>query len=227
MTNSIPAAPESPAPVRLWAAFTLFAHIVFVLAWLIAAAWQGPRYSAMAHSISDMYAVTAPHGMVLVVILTLCGLSLVLFTALTLWPMLRRAGWSAAVGCLLLALSIFGLGDLLSPFERLACRLADPGCSALAQVANAGGALDSTVSFIGICFLIGAGFFLAAAMGRLAAWRTWAAPTRWFTALIIVFFLLTGLTGGAGLSGLFERLLAFTGAAGIVALALKTLRRWP
>jgi hypothetical protein len=50
------------------------------------------------------------------------------------------------VDAVLLALSVYGVGDLLSPFEREACRLADPGCTASDQAANAGGILDSLIT---------------------------------------------------------------------------------
>ena len=58
--------------VRRVALLTLVAQIAFVMSWLIAGLWQGAGYSALAHSISDMYAVTAPGGMFLVVVITLC-----------------------------------------------------------------------------------------------------------------------------------------------------------
>ena len=51
----------------------LVAQIAFVASWLIAASWQGPHYSSLEHSISDMYAVGAPYGAFLVVVFTLCG----------------------------------------------------------------------------------------------------------------------------------------------------------
>jgi len=58
------------------------AQVIFVASWLAAASWQGPRYSVLAHSISEMYARTAPHAMFLVIVLTLCG-------AATIWFVLR------------------------------------------------------------------------------------------------------------------------------------------
>jgi len=200
----------------------LAAQVLFVAAWLVAAAWQGPRYSVLAHSISDMYAVTAPNGLFLVVVLTLCGVATILFAALALWPALRAAGWSAAVGCILLALSVYGLGDALTPFERLACRLADEGCTAADQIANTGGTLDALLTTIGILIFLAATFFLAAAMRRVAAWQRWAWPARGvgfaFLALIAVLAI-----AGADLGGLFERLLAATGAAAIAAAAVHIL----
>lgn len=198
---------------------------MFVLSWLLAALWQGPHYSVLAHSISDMYAVTAPHGAVLVVVLTLCGAAVVLFTALSLWPALKSAGWSAALGCTLLALSIFGLGDLLSPFERLACRLADAGCSDAAQVATLGGTLDSALSTVGATLLVAAGFFLAPAMKKLLLWRQWANAVQGLTIAFLVSFMATGLLNASGWGGLFERLLAVSGAAATALLAYGVLRQ--
>jgi hypothetical protein len=43
------------------AQLTLVAQIAFVLSWLIAGLWQGARYSALSHSISDMYASALAH----------------------------------------------------------------------------------------------------------------------------------------------------------------------
>ena len=96
----------------------LVAQVAFVASWLIAASWQGPRYSVLAHSISDMYAVSAPYAIFLVVVFTLCGAATILFAWLSLRSALRPAGWTATVGSVLLALSIYGLGDLLSPLEH-------------------------------------------------------------------------------------------------------------
>ncbi|MCA2176125.1 DUF998 domain-containing protein [Nonomuraea glycinis] len=58
----------------------------------MAASWQGPRYSVLAHTISDLYAVTAPGGMFLVVVFTLCGAA----TIRCLFGMRRQPGRPAA-----------------------------------------------------------------------------------------------------------------------------------
>ncbi len=222
MTSSLLPA-ERAAPSRVWAWAGLVAQVVFVLSWLIAAAWQGPGYRVLAHSISDMYAVTAPHGAVLVWTLTVCGAAVMLFAGLSLWPALRPAGWSAALGCALLAVSIFGLGDLLSPFERLACRLADSGCSDAAQLSNLGGKLDTGLSTVGAMLFIAAGFFLAAAMQRLQTWKKYARPLQLLTILFALSFAVLGL--GTSWGGLAERLLAFFGAAGIAVMAYGVLNQ--
>src|SRR5690348_2165754 len=141
---------------RTWGWVGFAAQVAFVVSWLIAPAWQGADYNALKHSISDMYADTAPSGWFLVLVLTLCGLATVLFALLAVRPALRAGGRRATVGAALLALSIFGLGDLLSPFEREACRLADVGCTGSDQTANLGGKLDNVLSTAGILLFIAA-----------------------------------------------------------------------
>jgi hypothetical protein len=207
--------------VRIWAWAGFVAQVVFVLSWLVAAAWQGGAYRLLAHTISDMYAVTAPGGLFLVVVLTLCGLATALFALLSLRPALRPGGRAATIGAVLLALSIYGLGDLLSPFEREACRLADPGCTGPDQTANLGGVLDSLLSTVGILLFLASTFVLAAAMKRTPGWRRWARPARWagigFAVLLIAFV----AAEAADLGGLLERLLAAYGSAAIAAVALR------
>lgn len=201
------------------------AQVVFVLSWLLAAAWQGPRYSVTADSISDMYAVTAPGGGFLVVMLTLTGAATIWFAWRSLWPVLRPAGWLATTGAVLLGLSIFGLGDLLTVSERVACRIADPGCTAAMQTSNSGGALDSVLSTAGVPLFVLASFFLAAAMKRVPGWRFLVSPVRWCGILTVVFYGCDSLTQGTnGFSGLFERLVALSGAAGIALLAVGVTR---
>jgi Protein of unknown function (DUF998) len=210
------------ARVRRWALVALVAQVAFVASWLIAASWQGPRYSVLVHSISDMYAVDAPNGAFLVVVFTLCGAATILFAVLSLWPSLRPGGWRATVGTVLLGLSIYGLGDLLSPFEREACQLAEPGCETLA---NLGGKLDAALSTLGLVLFVAVGFFLASAMQRVPGWRRWAWPARWATVVFLALLVATVLASAVGLDGLFERLLAASGAAGIALLAAGVLRR--
>jgi hypothetical protein len=148
--------PRRPASIRLWAWVAIAAQVVFVASWLAAASWQGPLYSVLAHSISDMYAVTAPHGSFLVVVFTDCGAATILFALFSVWPVLRR-GRAATVGSVLLALSAGGLGDLLTPAERPACRMADPGCTTARALSNSGGKLDDILTAGGLLLLVAAG----------------------------------------------------------------------
>ena len=222
---TVDVSPRDTARVRRWAAVAVAANAAFVFFWLLAASWQGPRYSVTAHTISDMYAETAPGGAFLAVVITLCGAAVLLFTRYSVWPALRAAGRPALIGTVLLATSIYGLGDLLSLFEREACRQADPGCSASDQLANAGGTLDATLSPIGVLSLIAAGFFLAAAMKKIPAWQDRVAPTRKAAWTLLGLLALNAVFGGSGIGGLCERLLAAAGAAALTLLAIEVRRR--
>ena len=216
------APPRRPTGIRLWAWVAIAAQVLFVASWLAAASWQGPRYSALAHSISDMTALTAPHGSFLVTVFTDCGAATILFALFSVWPVLRPGGRAAKVGSVLLALSVAGLGDLLSPAERLACRLADPGCTPAKALSNVGGKLDSSFTTIGVLLFVAAAFFLAAAMRRTPGWQAWAWPTRWAAVLTLAFAVAD--VADSGLAGLFERLFAATAAAALAALAVGILR---
>jgi len=147
------------------------------------------------------------------------------FALLAVRPVLRPGGRSATVGAILLALSIYGVGDLLSPFEREACRLADPGCSGSDQVANAGGALDSAISAIGILLFVAAAFVLAVAMKHAPGWARWAWPARWVGIGFVVLLVALVVAQAADLGGLLERILAAFGSAAIAALALRIARQ--
>jgi len=210
--------------MRRWARVGIAAQVIFVASWLAAVSWQGPRYSPLSMDISDMTAMTAPHGMFLVAVFTLAGAATILFAVRSVWPVLRPGGWAAGVGSVMLALSVAGLGDLLSPAERLACRIADPGCTTAMQISNAGGKLDSALTTIGLVVLVVSGFFLAAAMRRVPGWRAWAWPTRWVSVLFLLLGIASAVTVNAGLNGLFERLFAAAAAAGLAALGIGILR---
>lgn len=215
---------SSPA-VRGWALTAIAAQVLFLVSWLVAPLWQGSRYSVVAHSISDMYAVSAPGGLFLVVVLTACGAVTILFALLSLRLALRGGGWGASVGAIVLALSVYGLGDLLSPFERLACRIADPGCTTVSQLSNTGGKLDGILTTAGLLFFVAAGFFLAGAMARLPAWRRWALAARLVSIAVLLLLVATAVTNPLGVGGLFERLTAGLGAVGVALLAVAVVVR--
>jgi hypothetical protein len=229
----VPGPGRSPARrVQRWARAAVAAQVAFTASWLLAAAWQGPRYSIFKHSISDMYAVTAPGAAFLIIVITLCGATTIWFALRSLLPTLRSALGAApggarrlaVAGSWLLTLSIFGLGDLLTDTERLDCRMADPGCTAAMQTSNFGGKMDDFLSTAGLILFVIGGFLLAAAMKRAAGWQTLARPTRWVMALMIV-ILFADAIGIGGLDGLWERLAALTGAAWIAFLASAVSRR--
>lgn len=221
-----PASPPRRQPgVRFWAWVAILAQVAFVAAWVAAGFWQGPRYSPMADSISDMYAVGVPHASFLVQVFTDAGAATILFALFSVWPALRGGGRAARAGSVLLALSVAGLGDLLSPAERLACRISDPGCTTALQLSNSGGKLDSILTAAGAVLLLVAGFLLAAAMRRIPSWRAWVRPVRWTSVLIFALFVADALDGTSGQAGLFERLYAAVAAAAVAALAVGILQR--
>ena len=200
------------------------AQLLFLLAWLLAPLWQGPAYNVVAHSISDLYAVTAPGGLVLVVVFTITGAVTILFALLVVLRTFRSAGWSAIVGSILLALSVFGLGDLLTAFERLACRLVDPGCTAASQLSNVGGKLDTILTTTGIGLFIAAAVFLSVAMAKVEGWSSWVWPTRAVATAVLAVFLADDALLGSGLDGILERVLAALGAVSIAVLAAEIAR---
>ena len=218
---------QGPTPdgVRWWAWAAVVAQVVFVLSWLVAGLWQRPRYDALDHSISDMYAVTAPAGLFLVVVLTVCGAVTIGFRAAVRAS--RPAGRRLdSHGRLLVPRAVDPRSRRpASPFEQEACQLADPGCTDADQLGTAGGRLDMILSTAGLLLLVAAGFFLAAAMRRVPAWRPRARVATWAAMVLIVLLLATGVLGGVGLSGLAERLLAAFAAAAVGLLAVGVLRR--
>jgi hypothetical protein len=131
----------------------------------------------------------------------------------------------ATIGSVLLGVSIYGLGNLLAPLARVACRVADQGCSPADQLATAGGLLDAVVSIPGIVLFIAAVFVLSAAMGHTTDWRDLAQPVRRFGIAFIVLLVATVLGSAIGGTGVMTRLFAISGAAGIAGLAWQIVER--
>jgi hypothetical protein len=213
--------------VRMWAWVGLAAQVLLVVSWIAAGFWQGPHYRVISDSISDLSAATAPAGLLVAIVIGLCGLATILFAWLSVWPSLRSAGARATIGSALLGVSIYGLGNLLAPLARVACRTADQGCSPSDQLATFGGMLDAVTSIPGILFFIAAVFVLAAAMARTPEWRDLAGPSRRLGAVFIVLLVATVLSAAIDATGLAARVLAITGAAGVAGLAWRIARSAP
>jgi hypothetical protein len=69
-SHSVGPPPLWRARIRRWAWTGIAAQAVFIAGWLAAAFWQGPRYSVVKQSISDVYALTGPHGLFLATLYT-------------------------------------------------------------------------------------------------------------------------------------------------------------
>ena len=205
--------------IRTWAWVGIGAQVMFTVAWLVAQAWQPPTYRPLAHTISDRYAVGAPYPAVLMTAITLSGAGTIAFAVGALRPALA-GHWTGIVGWLLVAVSILGLGDLLTVFEREGCQLAVAGCTPKAQTANAGGALDAALSSFGLVALGISGFFIGTALRKRPALARFAWPARIGGVLVLVLLFAMGAFGAIGLSGLGERIIAVAACAGGAGLAL-------
>jgi len=211
--------------IRSMSIVGLIAQLVFVASTLIATFWQGARYSPVKDSISDLYAIGAPHAVYIIVIFTLCGAATIVFALLALWPALRPANKVSFIGPLLLSLSIYGVGDLFTPFERLSCSMAAPSCTSSMQTANAGGQLDNDLSTIGILLFIASLFFLAKSMSKTENGRRASQVMLLGAVYMILSVVAIGALHASTYTGLVERLLAFGGAALIAAMAAFNVRR--
>ena len=201
-------------------------QVLFVLSFLVAGLWQGERYSVLEHTISDMYADGAPHGLLLALLIAVSGAATIAF-ALGAWhPTFRSAGRYGTASTALLVLSITARGDLLAPFEREGCRLADPGCSASDQM-TAGGIADAVLSTIGILAMLAFLLVAAAAMRRTHGWETWARPTRWVAVGFVVLLVAYLAAESISLGGLVQRALATYTVGFVAVVAVRILRAEP
>ena len=149
------AGPVQPASghLFLWGLVGVLALLIFNAGWLIAETWQGPTYSPIADTISDMQAQTAPHVWFPIACFALGALGSFGFAMFGLRPALAGAGKVAANAPWLLAFCLLALGN---SFPLIPCRLADAGCTASVQLASPGGLTDAIVAglaFFGLAFI--------------------------------------------------------------------------
>ena len=95
--------------------------------WLIAETWQGPRYSPVHNTISDLQAATAPHAWFPSPASPSAASAGCGFAVFGLRPALARAGQVAWYAPWMLACAALALGN---SFPLIPCRLGDPGCTA-------------------------------------------------------------------------------------------------
>jgi len=79
------------ARIRNWGFVGVIAQIAFTAGWLISGTWQGPKYSSIKYTISDMQAATAPHVWFPIVCFAIGGLGTLLFAVFGLRPALAKA----------------------------------------------------------------------------------------------------------------------------------------
>ena len=106
-----------PRHALTWGIVGLLAQVVFAAGWVIAETWQGPRYSPVTDTISDMQAATAPHVWFPVVFFAVGGLGTFGFAIFGLRPALAGVSSSAAWK---IGLSGLALGN---SFPLIPCQL--------------------------------------------------------------------------------------------------------
>ncbi|HXC79069.1 MAG TPA: DUF998 domain-containing protein, partial [Candidatus Acidoferrum sp.] len=81
------------------------AQVVFTAGWVVTELWQGPRYSPVTDTISDMQASTAPHVWFPIAAFALAAVATFAFAVFGLRPALAGAGKRAWFAPWMLAFS--------------------------------------------------------------------------------------------------------------------------
>ncbi len=149
-----------------WGAVGLLAQAVFAVGWVVAETWQGPRYSPVTDTISDLQAATAPHVWFPVLCFAIGGLGTFGFAIFGLRPALKGAGSAAAWK---IGLSCLALGN---SFPLISCQLSAPACSATTQLLSAGGLTDALLSGVALWVLAITPWPLARRVSSLPGWST-------------------------------------------------------
>jgi hypothetical protein len=214
--------PVQPAGDHLfiWGLVGVLAMVIFNAGWLIAETWQGPTYSPIADTISDMQAQTAPHVWFPIACFALGALGGFGFALFGLRPALAGAGKVAVKAPWLLAFALLALGN---SFPLIPCRLSDAGCTAAVQLASPGGLTDAIVAGLAFFVLAFLPYPLWHRLELLHGWRQ-LKPVM-FAARVIcpVAWILLALSSnlpGMPAVGLIERVLAAGCSLWVGALAL-------
>jgi len=207
-----------------WGVVGLLAQIVFTAGWVIAETWQGPRYSPVSNTISDLQAATAPHVWFPIACFAVAGVGTFGFAVFGLRPALRAAGNSAWFAPWMLALAGLAIGN---SFPLIPCQLSDPACTPAYQLGSTGGLTDAIVSGVAFLVLVITPFPMSRRLAANPRWRR-LKP-------IMIGALISGPACYALLAlssslpampaiGLIERLLALSCSAWISALAINLVR---
>jgi len=187
-----------------WGLLGVIAQVAFLAGWLVAETWQGPRYSPVADTISDLQAATAPHVWFPIACFAAGGVGTFCFAVFGLRPALAGAGPAAWYAPWMLALSALALGN---SFPLIPCRLADAGCTAHHQLYSPGGLTDAIVA--GTAFLV-------LAFTPAPLWRRMRLLPQWRPLQPV-------LTAAGAAEGLTERILTTSCVLWIGALAVTAI----
>jgi hypothetical protein len=198
--------------------------MAFLAGWVVTQAWQGPHYSWLTDSISDMQAATAPHVWFPIACFASGGLGSFAFLVFGLRPSLaaadrlaRWAPWAVAVAALVLGNS----------FPLIPCQLG-PACSAVRQLRSAGGMTDALGAGLGLLVVALSPGPLWAGLAGVPAWHGFRPVAVVAKPVLIACYLLlcaSSLTGAD--QGLAERILVTASTLWLGALAAAWLRRLP
>ena len=208
--------------LRAWGLIGVVAQVAFMAGWLAAETWQGPRYSVVADTISDLQAATAPHVWFPVACFAVGGIGTFCFAVFGLRPALAGAGRVVAYGPWLIALAGLAIGN---SFPLIPCGPAAPGCTAHHQLYSPGGMTDAivaTAAFLVLSFTPGP---LWERMRMLPQWRRLRpvmTAARIACPLCFILLSIASLTHTA--QGLAERALATSLTLWIGALAVALIR---
>jgi hypothetical protein len=155
-----------PRHALTWGIVGLLAQVVFAAGWVIAETWQGPRYSPVTDTISDMQAATAPHVWFPVVFFAVGGLGTFGFAIFGLRPALAGVSSSAAWK---IGLSGLALGN---SFPLIPCQLSAHACTATSQLLSAGGLTDALLSGVALWVLAITPFPMARRVSSLPGWKS-------------------------------------------------------
>lgn len=209
------------AHLAIWGVVGVIAQLAFMAGWLITETWQGPGYSLVGDTISDMQAATAPHVWFPISCFAAGGIGTFCFASLGLAPALRSAGDTARSAPWQLAIAALALGN---SFPLAPCRLPDPGCTAHSQLFSAGGLTDAVVSTIALLILIRVPNNLWKRMRLVPSWQR-VKPVMLAARVVcpacFVLLFAAALTGTA--QGLAERLLVTSCVLWILVLALTAI----
>jgi hypothetical protein len=155
-----------PRHALTWGIVGLLAQVVFAAGWVIAETWQGPRYSPVTDTISDMQAATAPHVWFPVVFFAVGGLGTFGFAIFGLRPALAGVSSSAAWK---IGLSGLALGN---SFPLIPCQLSAHACTATSQLLSVGGLTDALLSGVALWVLAITPFPMARRVSSLPGWKS-------------------------------------------------------
>lgn len=203
-----------------WGVLGLIAQAAFTAGWLIAETWQGPRYSPVTDTISDMQAATAPHVWFPIICFAVGGVGTFCFAVFGLRPALADAGPTAWYAPWMLALPALALGN---SFPLIPCRLSDAGCTAHHQLFSPGGLTDAIVASAAFLVLAFAPGPLWRRMRPLPQWRCLEPVLKTARIVCPLCFILLSISSITGIEGLIERILATSCVLWIGALAVTAI----